>query len=117
MAPGIESEATEAEAWRQARLQFLPWERTPADLDSPAQRALKQRLERHAGARIAASACIATDAPNISSWEKAVGSPATRWCAATSRFELNGDSRFRGNDAVDLQGCSKIQTPQYLAQF
>jgi hypothetical protein len=64
MAPREESEIAgdEAEAWRQARLQFLPWERTPADIDSPAQRALKQRLVQHAGAEIAASAYIAAEA-------------------------------------------------------
>jgi acetyltransferase-like isoleucine patch superfamily enzyme len=62
MALRIEPDMSEAEAWRQARLQFLPWERTPADIDSPAQRALKQRIKRHAGALIAASAYIASDA-------------------------------------------------------
>jgi acetyltransferase-like isoleucine patch superfamily enzyme len=100
MAPRIESEATGAEAWRQARLQFLPWERTPADLDSPAQRALKRRLERHAGARIAASAYIARDA-RIFTEHLVVGDGS--WIAGHAL--VRGDVEIGADTTVNPYAC------------
>jgi acetyltransferase-like isoleucine patch superfamily enzyme len=52
----------DAAAEREARLQFLTWERTPADIESPAHRARQARLARSAGATLAPTAYVAADA-------------------------------------------------------
>lgn len=49
-------------ATREARLQFLTWERTPDDIDSPAHRARCARLAETAGAEIVDTAYIAEKA-------------------------------------------------------
>ena len=45
-----------------ARLQFLTWDRTPADIDAPEHRARKARLAEIAGARLADTAYVAAEA-------------------------------------------------------
>jgi acetyltransferase-like isoleucine patch superfamily enzyme len=55
-------DVSKAELDREARLQFLTWERRPADIDSDPQKKLKEELARSAGAQIADSAYIASDA-------------------------------------------------------
>jgi acetyltransferase-like isoleucine patch superfamily enzyme len=90
----------EAEAFRQARLQFLPWERTPADIDSPAQQVLKHRLERHAGAQIAASAYIASQA-RIFTEHLVVGEGS--WIAGHAL--VRGDVEIGADTTVNPYAC------------
>ncbi|MBP2561181.1 acetyltransferase-like isoleucine patch superfamily enzyme [Neorhizobium galegae] len=52
----------ESEMDREARLQFLTWERKPADIESDLQKKLKEKLAQSAGAQIAETAYIARDA-------------------------------------------------------
>lgn len=47
---------------RRERLEYLPWERTAEDLQSPEQRAVRSRLKEHAGANIPDSCFIALGA-------------------------------------------------------
>ena len=49
-------------AERQARLQFITWDRTQADIDAPEHRARQERLGRSAGAQFAPTAYVAADA-------------------------------------------------------
>ncbi|MDQ0134179.1 acetyltransferase-like isoleucine patch superfamily enzyme [Neorhizobium galegae] len=58
----IDPEVPESEMDREARLQFLTWERKPADIESDLQKKLKEKLARSAGAQIAETAYIARDA-------------------------------------------------------
>jgi acetyltransferase-like isoleucine patch superfamily enzyme len=50
-----------------ARLQFLTWERTEADIESPAHRVRVERLSREAGASIAGTAYVAAQARVVTS--------------------------------------------------
>lgn len=59
---GIGQLPCDDEDWRHARLQFLTWDRTPADIDSPEHRARQAELALRAGASFAPSAYIAANA-------------------------------------------------------
>ena len=48
--------------WHQARLQFLTWDRTPEDIDSPGHRARQAVLVQRAGAEFHPSAYVAAEA-------------------------------------------------------
>lgn len=50
------------EEWNHARLQYLTWDRTPADIDSAEHRARQADLAARAGASFAPSAYVAADA-------------------------------------------------------
>jgi acetyltransferase-like isoleucine patch superfamily enzyme len=90
----------DAEDWRQARLQFLSWERLPADIDSPAQQALKLKLKRHAGGKIAASAYIASEA-RIFTEHLVVGEGS--WIAGQAL--VRGDVEIGANATVNPYAC------------
>lgn len=49
-------------AWHRARLQYLTWDRTPEDIDSPEHRARQAELALRAGASFAPTAYVAADA-------------------------------------------------------
>ena len=49
-------------AWRQSRLQFLTWDRTPEDIASPEHRARLETLRRKAGGVFAPTAYVAAEA-------------------------------------------------------
>ncbi|MBP1852928.1 acyltransferase [Rhizobium halophytocola] len=88
------------QAARQARLQFLTWERAPEDIDSADQRALKQALALSAGARIADSAYIASDARIFTS-SIVVGERS--WIAGHAL--VRGDVEFGANCSVNPYAC------------
>ncbi|KQN69739.1 acyltransferase [Devosia sp. Leaf64] len=48
--------------WHRTRLQYLTWDRTPEDIDSPEHRARQAELALRAGAQFAPSAYVAVDA-------------------------------------------------------
>ncbi|MCP8888772.1 acyltransferase [Devosia ureilytica] len=52
----------EGDAWRGSRLQFLTWDRTPDDIDSPEHRSRQAELETRAGASFHPTAYVAADA-------------------------------------------------------
>ena len=92
--------AASAAMWRQERLQFLPWERRPEDVASPAQRALKDKLALVAGARIAASAYIASEA-RIFTEHLVVGEES--WIAGHAL--VRGDVEIGAHSTVNPYAC------------
>lgn len=95
-APGDDKTAAD----RHARLEFMTWERTPAEVDSPGQRALKDKLARTANARIAETAYIAEDARIFTS-ALTVGNRS--WIAAHAL--VRGDVEFGSNCSVNAYAC------------
>lgn len=87
-------------AERQARLEFMTWERSPAETDSPEQRVLKSKLARTAKARIADTAYIAEDALIFTS-ALTVGNRS--WIAAHSL--VRGDIELGSNCSVNAYAC------------
>lgn len=85
---------------RHARLEFMTWERTPAETDSSSQRALKEKLARSANARIADTAYIADDA-RIFTTALTVGNRS--WIAAHAL--VRGDVEFGTNCSVNAYAC------------
>lgn len=85
---------------RHARLEFMTWERTPTETDSPGQRVLKEKLARSANARIADTAYIADDA-RIFTTALTVGNRS--WIAAHAL--VRGDVEFGTNCSVNAYAC------------
>ncbi len=50
------------ERWHHARLQYLTWDRTPEDIESPEHRARQSELAARAGAKFAPTSYVAADA-------------------------------------------------------
>ncbi|WP_159588594.1 acyltransferase [Chelativorans xinjiangense] len=90
----------EAAQEHEARLQFLTWERTPADIDSPAHRARKKRLVRDAGASIADTAYVAAEA-RIFTDRFVLGEHA--WIAGHAL--VRGDVEFGAHCTVNPYAC------------
>lgn len=90
----------EAVLERKARLEFMTWERKPAETDSAGQRALKQKLARSANARIADTAYIAEDA-RIFTTSLIVGHRS--WIAAHAL--VRGDIELGSNCSVNAYAC------------
>ncbi|MGA1833746.1 acyltransferase [Rhizobium wenxiniae] len=93
-------DADEAVLDRKARLEFMTWERKPAETDSAGQRALKQKLARSANARIADTAYIAEDA-RIFTTSLTVGHRS--WIAAHAL--VRGDIELGSNCSVNAYAC------------
>ncbi|SMD18897.1 acyltransferase [Rhizobium sp. RU36D] len=96
----MEERAIEDEAVRHARLQFLPWEREPQDVDGPAQRTLKAKLARLAGAEFAPSAYVAADARIFTSHLR-LGERS--WIAGHAL--VRGEVEFGDNCTVNSYAC------------
>jgi acetyltransferase-like isoleucine patch superfamily enzyme len=96
----IAEDLREAEVEREARLQFLTWERTQADIHDPEQRARKERLARHAGACIAETAYIAVEAGIFTS-RLVLGEHS--WIA--SHALVRGDVEFGAHCTVNPYAC------------
>uniref|UniRef100_UPI00310135DB acyltransferase n=1 Tax=Neorhizobium sp. EC2-8 TaxID=3129230 RepID=UPI00310135DB len=90
----------ELEMDREARLQFLTWERKPADIESDLQKKLKQGLAQSAGAQIADTAYIATDARIFTS-SLIVGDRS--WIAGHAL--VRGDVELGSNCSVNPYTC------------
>jgi acetyltransferase-like isoleucine patch superfamily enzyme len=93
-------DADEAVLDRKVRLEFMTWERKPAETDSAGQRALKQKLARSANARIADTAYIAEDA-RIFTTSLTVGHRS--WIAAHAL--VRGDIELGSNCSVNAYAC------------
>ncbi|UUP16633.1 acyltransferase [Nitratireductor thuwali] len=100
MAERIGGNLSETESEHEARLQFLTWERTQADLDSPAQRARKESLARLAGARIADTAYVAAQA-RIFTARLVLGDHS--WIAGHAL--VRGDVEFGAHCTVNSYAC------------
>lgn len=96
----MEQREVEDEQARLARLQFLPWERRPEDVDGPAQTALKAKLMRLAGADFAPSAYVAEDARIFTSRLR-LGERS--WIAGHAL--VRGDVEFGDNCTVNPYAC------------
>ncbi len=96
----INPEILEAETDREARLQFLTWERGPEDIGSDLQKKLKERLSRSAGAQIAATAYVAKDARVFTS-SLIVGDRS--WIAGHAL--VRGDVEIGANCSVNPYAC------------
>jgi len=83
-----------------ARLQYLTWDRTPADIDGPQQRALKAVLERRSGAQFAKTAYVAQEARVFT--ERLVMGEDT-WIAGHAL--LRGDVVLGDNTTVNPYVC------------
>lgn len=94
--PGADQTAAD----RKARLEFMTWERSPDETDSPEQRVLKDKLARTANARIADTAYIAEDA-RIFTTALTVGNRS--WIAAHAL--VRGDVEFGSNCSVNAYAC------------
>ncbi len=94
--PGADDTAAD----RLARLEIMTWERTPAETDSPGQRALKEKLSHSANARIADTAYIAADARIFTS-ALTVGNRS--WIAAHAL--VRGDVEIGANCSVNAYVC------------
>lgn len=90
----------EAAEWHEARLQYLTWDRTPADIASPEHAARKARLARHAGAQIADSAYVAAEAAIFTS-RLVLGEHS--WIAG--RALVRGDVEFGAHTTVNSYAC------------
>ncbi|MBW6425993.1 acyltransferase [Rhizobium sp. XQZ8] len=88
------------EVEREARLQFLTWERQPDDIGGEEQRTHKQELARSAGARIADSAYIARDARIFTS-SLVVGERS--WIAGHAL--VRGEVELGSNCSVNPYAC------------
>ncbi|TNM63844.1 acyltransferase [Aliirhizobium smilacinae] len=95
-----DSDADKTAADRHARLEFMTWERTPAEADSPSQRALKEKLAQSANARIADTAYIAEDARIFTS---ALTVGKRSWIAAHAL--IRGDFELGTNCSVNAYAC------------
>ncbi|WP_286194743.1 acyltransferase [Agrobacterium sp. Ap1] len=93
-------DADEGVMKRKARLEFMTWERQPAETDSADQRALKQKLARSANAQIADTAYIAKDA-RIFTTSLTVGHRS--WIAANAL--VRGDIELGSNCSVNAYVC------------
>lgn len=80
----------------EARLQFLTWDRTPADIASPAHQARVRRLEQVAGARIDPTAYVAAEAAVFTS-QLVLG--AESWIAGHAL--VRGDVQFGAHCTVN----------------
>jgi acetyltransferase-like isoleucine patch superfamily enzyme len=89
-----------AEAARRDRLQFMTWERQPDDLGSDEQKALKLSLATSAGAEIAPTAYIGSDA-RIFTTRLVVGERS--WIAGHAL--VRGDVQFGKNCSVNAYAC------------
>ena len=89
-----------AEIEKEARLQFLTWERGPNDIASDQQRTFKVKLARSAGAQIAESAYIASDARLFTS-SLVIGERS--WIAGHAL--VRGDVEFGSNCSVNPYAC------------
>jgi acetyltransferase-like isoleucine patch superfamily enzyme len=85
---------------REARLQFLTWERTPADTSSAKQREIKETLKQTAGASIADTAYIAEHARIFTS-SLHVGERS--WIAGHAL--VRGDVELGENCSVNAYAC------------
>ena len=85
---------------RNARLEFMTWERTPAETDSESQRQIKEKLGLSANARIGATAYIARDARIFTS-SLTVGDRS--WIAAHAL--IRGDVEIGANCSVNAYAC------------
>jgi acetyltransferase-like isoleucine patch superfamily enzyme len=81
-------------------LQFLTWERVPADINSPAHRARKERLARHAGAYIADTAYVAAETRIFTS-RLVLGEQS--WIAGHAL--VRGDVEFGAHCTVNPYAC------------
>ncbi|WP_405029289.1 acyltransferase [Neorhizobium sp. SHOUNA12A] len=93
-------DVSESEMDREARLQFLPWERRPADIQGDPQKRLKEKLARSAGAQIADSAYIASDARIFTS-SLILGDRS--WIAGHAL--VRGDVEIGSNCSVNPYAC------------
>jgi acetyltransferase-like isoleucine patch superfamily enzyme len=93
-------EVSESEMDREARLQFLTWERRPADIQGDLQKRLKEKLARSAGARIAETAYIASDARIFTS-SLILGDRS--WIAGHAL--VRGDVEIGSNCSVNPYAC------------
>lgn len=96
----IDQEIPDPDMDREVRLQFLTWEREPADIHSDLQRNLKEKLARSAGAQIADSAYIARDARIFTSSLK-IGERS--WIAGHAL--VRGDIELGSNCSVNPYAC------------
>ncbi|WP_087004473.1 acyltransferase [Rhizobium sullae] len=85
---------------RDARLQFLTWERSSQDIGSDQQKKLKEELARSAGARIADSAYISRDA-RVFTASLVIGERS--WIAGHAL--VRGDVEFGSNCSVNPYAC------------
>jgi acetyltransferase-like isoleucine patch superfamily enzyme len=85
---------------RQARLQFLTWERTPEEIASPGHRVRKAALERSAGASFAETAYVAAEA-RIFTARLVLGEHS--WIAGHAL--LRGDVTFGAHCTVNAYAC------------
>ncbi|WEX10126.1 acyltransferase [Chelativorans sp. AA-79] len=100
MAKALGEDPREADNVHEARLQFLTWERTEADMDSPEHRARKESLARHAGAHIADTAYVAAEARVFTS-RLVLGEHS--WIAGHAL--VRGDVEFGANCTVNPYAC------------
>jgi acetyltransferase-like isoleucine patch superfamily enzyme len=89
-----------ADSWHEQRLQFLTWERTPEDIGSPAQLEIRQKLVANAGAQLAASAFVATEA-RIFTERLVVGEES--WIAGHAL--VRGDVEIGAHSTVNPYAC------------
>jgi len=90
----------DADKARRDRLEFMTWERKPGDLDSDEQKQLKTALATSAGAEIAASAYIGSDARIFTS-RLVVGERS--WIAGHAL--VRGDVELGRNCSVNAYAC------------
>lgn len=99
-APAGGEGAAETAEEHEARLQFLTWDRTPADIASPAQIARKARLARIAGASMAPTAYVAAEARIFTS-RLTLGEHS--WIAGHAL--VRGDVEFGAHCTVNSYAC------------
>jgi len=99
-ASDAESAAGPPEAYRQARVGWMPWKRQPEDVTGPAQRRLKAELAAVAGAEIADDAFVAPDARIFT--ETLVMGPRS-WIA--SHALVRGEIRMGADCTVNPYAC------------
>lgn len=92
--------AAETAEEHEARLQFLTWDRTPADIASPAHIARKARLARIAGASMAPTAYVAAEARIFTS-RLTLGEHS--WIAGHAL--VRGDVEFGADCTVNSYAC------------
>ncbi|MCT7377636.1 acyltransferase [Chelativorans salis] len=91
---------SEAPEEHEVRLQFLTWERTPADIDSPPHRARREKLARDAGASMADTAYVAAEA-RIFTDRLVMGERS--WIAGHAL--VRGDVEFGAHCTVNPYAC------------
>ena len=100
IAKPVGGDRQEAKEVREQRLRFLTWERVPADINSPAHRARKERLARHAGACIADTAYVAAETRIFTS-RLVLGEQS--WIAGHAL--VRGDVEFGAHCTVNPYAC------------